>query len=101
MKPKICRMHGVSFSKPAIDLGALRGWKDGIVKKLTGGLTGLAKARKVTVLQGTGTFASPTSIKVVAADGSSETVAFTSAIIGGRVGTDHTAVHSRMKNACA
>ena len=73
--------HGVNFGKPAIDLDALRGWKDGVVKKLTGGLAGLAKARKVTVLQGTGTFASPTSIKVTAADGSSHIVSFTSAII--------------------
>ena len=36
----------------------LRGWKDSVVKKLTGGLSGLAKARKVTVVQGTGRFTS-------------------------------------------
>ncbi|MBN9008110.1 MAG: dihydrolipoyl dehydrogenase [Rhizobiales bacterium] len=74
-------LHGVSFAEPTINLDALRGWKDGIVKKLTGGLAGLAKARKVTVLQGTGTFASPTSINIAAADGSRQTVGFTSAII--------------------
>ena len=73
--------HGVTFGAPKIDLDALRGWKDGVVKKLTGGLTGLAKARKVTVLQGTGAFTSPNSIKVTAADGVSQTVTFTSAII--------------------
>ena len=40
--------HGIGFAEPEIDLDQLRGWKDGVVKKLTGGLAGLAKARKVT-----------------------------------------------------
>ena len=40
--------HGLSFAAPTIDLDALRGWKDGVVTRLTGGLTGLAKQRKVT-----------------------------------------------------
>ena len=51
--------HGLSFAAPTIDLDALRGWKDGVVTKLTGGLTGLAKQRKVQTLVGTGTFTSP------------------------------------------
>ena len=46
--------HGISFSKPKIDLDKLRGWKDGVVSKLTGGLNGLAKGRKVTVVKGVG-----------------------------------------------
>ena len=50
---------GLSFASPTIDLDALRGWKDGVVTRLTGGLTGLAKQRKVTTLVGTGTFTSP------------------------------------------
>ena len=41
---------GVKFAAPTVDIDALRGWKDGVVKKLTGGLSGLAKARKVTVV---------------------------------------------------
>ena len=53
--------HGIAFTAPSIDIDKLRGWKDGIIKKLTGGLAGLAKQRKVTVLTGTGTFASPKS----------------------------------------
>ena len=40
--------HGISSAEPTIDLDKLRGWKDGVVKKLTGGLAGLAKQRKVT-----------------------------------------------------
>ena len=45
---------GLKFAPPAVDVDALRGWKDGVVRKLTGGLSGLAKARKVTVVQGRG-----------------------------------------------
>ena len=39
---------GLTFTAPTIDLDALRGWKDGVVTRLTGGLAGLAKQRKVT-----------------------------------------------------
>ena len=48
--------HGIAFAAPSIDIDKLRGWKDGIIKKLTGGLSGLAKQRKVTVVTGVGTF---------------------------------------------
>ena len=41
--------HGISFGEPKIDLDKLRGYKDSVVAKLTGGLAGMAKARKVTV----------------------------------------------------
>ncbi|MHC2273046.1 hypothetical protein ACVILJ_008429 [Bradyrhizobium diazoefficiens] len=41
--------HGISFGAPQIDLDKLRGFKDGVIKKLTGGLAGMAKARKVEV----------------------------------------------------
>ena len=44
--------HGVAFGKPSVDLDKLRGWKDGVVKRLTGGLTTLARQRKVTVVTG-------------------------------------------------
>jgi dihydrolipoamide dehydrogenase len=48
--------HGISFGEPKIDLAKLREFKDKVVGKLTGGLAGMAKARKVTVIQGVGTF---------------------------------------------
>ena len=48
--------HGVSFGEPTIDIEALGRWRDGVVGRLTGGLTGLAKRRKVRVVRGTGTF---------------------------------------------
>ena len=73
--------NGLSFATPTIDLDALRSWKDGVVNRLTGGLTGLAKQRKVTTLVGTGTFTSPNMLQVAAPDGSTSTVSFDAAII--------------------
>jgi len=48
--------HGITFAEPQIDLDKLRAWKDKVVGKLTGGLAGMAKARKVQVLRGYGAF---------------------------------------------
>jgi len=48
--------HGVEFGAPTFDLDKLRGWKTKVVGKLTGGLAQMAKARKVDVLRGIGTF---------------------------------------------
>jgi dihydrolipoamide dehydrogenase len=74
--------HGVSFSKPNINLEALRNWKaNDVVGKLTGGLSGMAKQRGVTVVQGVGKFTSPHQIAVTAADGKITTVGFENAII--------------------
>ena len=73
--------HGLSFGAPTIDLDALRGWKDGVVGRLTGGLTGLAKQRKVTTILGTGTFTSPNMLAVTGPDGTRSTVSFDTAII--------------------
>ncbi|MDB5758560.1 MAG: dihydrolipoamide dehydrogenase, partial [Burkholderia sp.] len=71
---------GVKMSKPEIELDGLRGWKDSVVRKLTGGLSGLAKARKVQVVQGRAAFSSPNTLTVETADGS-KTIAFKNAII--------------------
>ena len=71
---------GVNLSQPQIDLPKLRGWKESIIKKLTGGLSGLAKARKVQVITGKGAFASSNTLVVDTAEGS-KTIAFKSAII--------------------
>jgi dihydrolipoamide dehydrogenase len=56
--------HGIKFGKPAVDLDALRGWKDDVVRKLTGGLDALAKQRKVEVVHGVGRFTGPHSLQV-------------------------------------
>ncbi|HET9471514.1 MAG TPA: biotin/lipoyl-containing protein [Usitatibacter sp.] len=60
---------GVSFGAPRTDLARLRAWKEEAVGKLTKGLGQLAKARKVTVVQGTGAFASPHTLEVQGKDG--------------------------------
>jgi dihydrolipoamide dehydrogenase len=56
--------HGISFGKPKIDLEKLRGFKDGVIGKLTGGLSMLAKQRKVKVVNGYGKFISKNQIQV-------------------------------------
>ena len=48
--------HGITYAPPKIDLDKLRGWKNKVVGKLTGGLAGMAKARKVEVVRGVGAF---------------------------------------------
>jgi dihydrolipoamide dehydrogenase len=73
--------HGIKYAAPEVDIDALRGFKDGVIKKLTGGLAGMAKARKVEVLTGIGSFLDPYHLEVVAADGSKKVVKFVKAII--------------------
>jgi dihydrolipoamide dehydrogenase len=73
--------HGITFAKPEVDVAQLRGWKEQVVGKMTGGLAGMAKARKVTVLQGVGQFVGPNHIEVSAADGTKKVVGFKQAII--------------------
>jgi dihydrolipoamide dehydrogenase len=73
--------HGITFGTPAVDLDQLRGWKEKVVSKMTGGLSGMAKARKVKVEQGVGQFVSPHHLQVTAADGSVRTIQFKQAII--------------------
>jgi dihydrolipoamide dehydrogenase len=72
--------HGISFGTPQIDLGKLRAFKDGVIKKLTGGLAGMAKARKVEVVTGVGAFLDPHHLEVVTAGGKT-TVKFGQAIV--------------------
>ncbi|MEX3975492.1 dihydrolipoyl dehydrogenase [Paraburkholderia caribensis] len=72
--------HGISFGKPQIDLDKLRDFKSGVVKKLTGGLAGMAKARKVEVVTGVGTFVDPHHMEVQGESGK-KVVKFKQAII--------------------
>ena len=72
--------HGITFGAPKVEIGKLRAWKDGVIGKLTKGLAGLAKQRKVEVVQGKGEFASPHTIRVDSKDGV-KTVSFDHCII--------------------
>jgi len=66
--------HGLRFGKPEIDLAKLRGWKEKVVGKLTGGLTGMAKARKVEVVRGVGRFLDPHHLEVQITSGAGQEV---------------------------
>jgi dihydrolipoamide dehydrogenase len=72
--------HGLSFGPPAIDLDRLRGWKESVVGRLTGGLVDLARRRNVTVLHGHAQFTSANTISVTGAAGV-RTLSFDQAII--------------------
>lgn len=72
--------HGVEFGAPKLDIDKIRDYKSNIVGKLTKGLTGLAKQRKVTIITGEAKFASA-NIAVVEANGSVQKIGFESAII--------------------
>jgi dihydrolipoamide dehydrogenase len=77
---KEMREHGIDFGEPKIDLDKLRAWKDRVVGRLTSGLAGLAKQRKITVITGHGSFVSPNQLRVETAEGAT-TVSFEHAII--------------------
>jgi dihydrolipoamide dehydrogenase len=64
--------HGFSYGEPEIDLAKLRGWKEKVVGKLTGGLAGMAKARKVEVVRGVGSFLDPHHVEVQITSGSGQ-----------------------------
>jgi dihydrolipoamide dehydrogenase len=69
--------HGITFGKPRIDALKLRGWKNEVVGKLTGGLQQLAKQRKVRVITGVAKFESPTTLVL----DNGETIGFEKCII--------------------
>ena len=72
--------HGISFGEPKVDLAKLRAFKDKVVGKLTGGLAGMAKVRKVTVLTGVGAFRDKNHLEVETKEGK-KVVRFSAAII--------------------
>ena len=73
--------YGVDFGKPKIDLGKLRGYKDNVVGQLTNGLSGMARQRKVHVVQGNGVFVSPNEIEITGDDGKTQLLRFGQCII--------------------
>jgi len=80
--------HGIKYAAPQIDIDELRGFKEGVIKKLTGGLAGMAKARKVDVVRGIGRFLDPYHVEVEVTSGAGQektgekkTIRFQKAII--------------------
>ena len=84
--------HGIAFTAPEIDIDKLRGWKDGVVGRLTGGLGGLAKQRKVTVVPARHDSSRPHQLEVEH-EGGKKTIGFDQAIIAAGSRADPAAVH--------
>jgi dihydrolipoamide dehydrogenase len=61
--------HGIAFGAPQVDLDKLRAWKDKVVGKLTGGLAGMAKTRKVEIVRGVGQFLDAHHVEVELTEG--------------------------------
>ena len=72
---------GIEFAAPKIDLARLRSWKEGVVKKLTGGLGILSKQRKVRYVQGRAAFENSTTLRVTKSDGAEDGLTFDRIII--------------------
>ena len=72
--------HGITFGKPTIEIDKLREFKTKVVGKLTGGLTSMAKQRKVRTVEGVGAFISPNELEVQTKDGK-KLIRFENAII--------------------
>ncbi len=72
---------GIEFSDPKIDLEKLRSWKEGVVKKLTGGLGQLSKQRGVQYIQGKASFENSNTLRITKADGSNQSLTFDHIII--------------------
>jgi dihydrolipoamide dehydrogenase len=73
--------YGVDFGTPKISLDKLREYKDKVVGQLTKGLAGMAKQRKVRVVQGTATFVSANELEIVDAEGKTQLLRFAHCII--------------------
>jgi dihydrolipoamide dehydrogenase len=69
---KVLAEHGIAFGPPQVDLDKLRGWKNKVVGKLTGGLTGMAKSRKVDVVRGYGRFLDAHHVEVELTEGAGQ-----------------------------
>ena len=81
--------RGVRFGEPEIDAAKLRSWKDRVVGRLTGGLSALAKQRKVTVIHGEARFASAQEV-TVDDGGAPRTISFARCVVA--AGSESTAL---------
>jgi dihydrolipoamide dehydrogenase len=72
---------GIEFSAPKIDLARLRGWKEGVIKKLTGGLGQLSKQRHVEYIQGRAAFENSTTLRISKPDSTETTLSVDRIII--------------------
>ncbi len=78
---KHAKNWGVEFVEPKIDLARLRGFKESVVNKLTGGTGQIAKLRKVEYIQGRAAFENSTTLKITKADGTTQNASFDRIVI--------------------
>lgn len=78
---KNIKHHGISFGEPTIDLEQVRKGKEDVISRLTNGLAGMAKMRKVTVIQGLAAFTDPNTLVAKDGEGNTTTIKFDNAII--------------------
>ena len=69
---KTMAKHGITFGAPKIEIDQLRGYKESVIAKLTGGLAGMAKARKVKVVRGLGKFLDANHVEVELTSGTGQ-----------------------------
>ncbi len=72
---------GIEYADPKIDLTRLRSWKDGVIKKLTGGLGVLSKQRKVEYIQGKAAFENSNTLRVSRTNGSEDSLTYDRIVI--------------------
>jgi len=72
---------GIEFGEPKIDLAKLRGFKEGVVKKLTGGLGQLSKQHHIQYVQGKAAFQNSNTLKIAKTGGGEETLSFDRIVI--------------------
>ncbi|ROH80873.1 dihydrolipoyl dehydrogenase [Lonsdalea populi] len=77
---KALATHGIVFGEPQTDIDKIRSWKEKVINQLTGGLAGMAKGRKVKVVNGLGKFTGANTL-VVKGEGGNTTINFDNAII--------------------
>jgi dihydrolipoamide dehydrogenase len=75
------KVMGIEFGEPRISVDTLRSWKDGVVKKLTGGVGQIAKFRKVTFISGRGAFKDANTLLVELTAGGTQTLSFDHCIV--------------------
>ncbi|TBR20675.1 dihydrolipoyl dehydrogenase [bacterium] len=78
---KEAKAFGITFAEPTIDLNALRAFKDGVVKKLTGGTAQLGKLRKIRMVQGRAALLGPNKLEIKKVDGTVDTLDFEHCIL--------------------
>lgn len=72
---------GLTYAEPTIDLEKMRGWKNKVIQKLTGGLGALTRKRKINFVQGRAKFLNASSVVVDKSDGSQQTITFDHCIL--------------------